>query len=73
MRLAFRGNLETTHRKNKLHYTRYLFLTLVVASLQLLRHVKLEVLAEALPLAILFESRPSEITSSISFQSGFPV
>ncbi|EGJ33890.1 hypothetical protein LYNGBM3L_22240 [Moorena producens 3L] len=50
-----------------------MFLTLVVASLQLLRHVKLEVLAEALPLAILFESRPSEITSSISFQSGFPV
>ncbi|NEO65720.1 MAG: IS4 family transposase [Moorea sp. SIO4G2] len=47
--------------QNKLHHTRYLLLILVVASLQLLRQVKLEVLAEALPLPILFESRRKKL------------
>ncbi|NEO73953.1 IS4 family transposase [Moorena sp. SIO3H5] len=36
-------------------------MTLVVASLQLLRQVKLEVLAQALPLPILFESRRKKL------------
>lgn len=43
--------------KKELNFSAYLLLTLVVASLQLLKQVKLEVLAEALPLPILFESR----------------
>jgi hypothetical protein len=43
--------------KKELNFSTYLLLTLVVASLQLLKQVKLEVLAEALPLPILFESR----------------
>ncbi|WP_293123855.1 hypothetical protein [Moorena sp. SIO4G3] len=38
-----------------------MLLILVVASLQLLRQVKLEVLAEALPLPILFESRRKKL------------
>ena len=43
--------------QNELHYRTYLLLTLVVSTLQLLKQVKLEVMAEALPLPILFESR----------------
>lgn len=39
----------------------YLLLTLVVATLQLLKQVKLEVIAEALPLPILFESRRKKL------------
>ncbi|NEO41031.1 MAG: hypothetical protein F6J90_33750 [Moorea sp. SIOASIH] len=47
--------------QNQLHHNRYLLVTLVVASLQLLRQVKLEVLAQALPLPILFESRRKKL------------
>lgn len=47
--------------KNELQHSTYLLLTLVVASLQLLKQVKLEVLAEALPLPILFESRRKKL------------
>lgn len=47
--------------KNELNYSTYLLLTLVVASLQLLKQVKLEVLAEALPLPILLESRRKKL------------
>ncbi len=47
--------------QTELHHSRYLLLTLVVASLQLLKQVKLEVLAEALPLPILFESRRKKL------------
>ncbi|NEO79915.1 IS4 family transposase [Moorena sp. SIO4G3] len=47
--------------QNQLHHSRYLLITLVVASLQLLRQVKLEVLAQALPLPILFESRRKKL------------
>jgi hypothetical protein len=43
--------------QNELCHTTYLLLTLLVASLQTLKQVKLERLAEALPLPILFESR----------------
>ncbi len=35
----------------------YLLLTLIVFTLQLLKQVKLEIIAEALSLAILYESR----------------
>ena len=47
--------------KNELDYSTYLLLTLVVATLQLLKQVKLEVLAEALPLPILLESRRQKL------------
>ena len=47
--------------QNELDYSIYLLLTLVVASLQLLKQVKLEVLAESLPLPILFESRRKKL------------
>ena len=47
--------------QNQLYHSRYLLVTLVVASLQLLRQVKLEVLAQALPLPILFESRRQKL------------
>ena len=43
--------------QNELNYSTYLFLSLVVAALQLLKQVKVEIIAEALPLPILFESR----------------
>ena len=47
--------------QNELNYATYLFLTLLVASLQVLKQVKLERLAEALPLPILFESRRKKL------------
>ena len=47
--------------KNELNYSTYLLLTLVVATLQLIKQVKLEVLAEALPLPILLESRRQKL------------
>ena len=47
--------------QNELNYSTYLLLTLVVVNLQLLKQVKLEVLAEALPLPILFESRRKKL------------
>jgi hypothetical protein len=47
--------------QNELNYSTYLLLTLVVAALQLLKQVKLEIIAEALPLPILFESRRKKL------------
>jgi hypothetical protein len=47
--------------QNELHHTTYLLLTLIVVSLQLLKQVKLELLAESLPLPILFESRRKKL------------
>ena len=47
--------------RNELSHATYLFLTLLVASLQVLKQVKLERLAEALPLPILFESRRKKL------------
>ncbi|NEO88717.1 MAG: IS4 family transposase [Spirulina sp. SIO3F2] len=47
--------------KNELSHSTYLLLTLLVGSLQILRQVKLEGLAQALPLPILFESRRKKI------------
>ncbi|NES93282.1 IS4 family transposase [Okeania sp. SIO2B9] len=50
-----------TFLKNELRFTAYLFLLLLVASLQLLKQAKLEVLAESLPIPIKFESRRKKI------------
>ena len=50
--------------QNELNYSTYLLLTLVVTTLQLLKQVKLEILAEVLPLPILFESRRQKFGSS---------
>ena len=47
--------------QNELSYSTYLLLTLVVVALQLLKQVKGEVIAEALPLPILFESRRQKL------------
>ena len=47
--------------EKELNRSTYLLLTLVVASLQLFKQVKLEWLAEALPLPILFESRRQKL------------
>jgi hypothetical protein len=47
--------------ESKLSRAEYLLLTLVVGSLQLLKQVKLEILAEALPLPIEFESRRKKL------------
>jgi hypothetical protein len=47
--------------KNELHYSTYLLLTILVATLQLIKQVKLEVLANALPLPIKFESRRKKL------------
>jgi hypothetical protein len=47
--------------QNELSYSTYLFLSLVVAALQFLKQVKVEIIAEALPLPILFESRRKKL------------
>lgn len=47
--------------KHELEYSTYLLVTLLVTTLQLLKQVKLEVLAEALPLPIKFESRRKKL------------
>ncbi|OLT58078.1 IS4 family transposase [Moorena bouillonii] len=47
--------------QNQLRHTAYLLLNLIVISLQLLKQVKLEVLAESLPLPILLDSRRRKI------------
>ena len=47
--------------KNELHYSTYLLLTLLVTTLQLVKQVKLEVLAESLPLPIKLESRRKKL------------
>lgn len=43
--------------QNELKRSTYLLLNLMVAALQFLKQVKLEVIAETIPLPILFESR----------------
>ena len=47
--------------QNELNQSTYLLLTLIVAALQLLKQVKVEAIAEALPLPILFESRRKKL------------
>ena len=47
--------------QNELNYSTYVLLTLMVAALQLLKQVKLELIAEAIPLPILFESRRQKL------------
>jgi hypothetical protein len=47
--------------KNELRHSTYLLLTILVTTLQLIKQVKLEVLANALPLPILFESRRKKL------------
>jgi len=55
--------------RNELSYATYLFLTLLVASLQVLKQVKLERLAEALPLPILFESRRKKLQRFLKLEA----
>lgn len=55
--------------KNELGHSAYLLLMLVVSSLQLLKQVKLEILAEALPLPILFESRRKKLRRFLRLES----
>lgn len=52
--------------QNELNRGTYLLLILVVAALQLLKQVKLEIIAEALPLPILFESRRKKLRRFLS-------
>jgi hypothetical protein len=47
--------------ENELGRARYLLLLMIVGALQILKQVKLEILAEALPLPILFESRRKKL------------
>lgn len=47
--------------EKELGQAKYLLLTILVGTLQLLRQVKLELLAEALPLPIYFESRRKKL------------
>lgn len=47
--------------ENELGRANFLLLTILVGTLQLLKQVKLEILAEALPLPILFESRRKKL------------
>ena len=47
--------------ENELNPATYLLLVLVVGSLQLVKQVKLERLAQSLPLPILFESRRKKL------------
>ncbi|NEO03916.1 MAG: hypothetical protein F6K50_54155 [Moorea sp. SIO3I7] len=47
--------------QNQLRHTAYLFLNLMVISLQLIKQVKLDVLAESIPLPILLESRRRKV------------
>ena len=47
--------------RNELNHSTYLLLTLIVATPQILKQVKQEILAEALPMPILFESRRKKL------------
>ena len=47
--------------ENELGRARYLLLLMVVGTLQILKQAKLEILAEALPIPILFESRRKKL------------
>jgi len=55
--------------QNELSHASYLLLTLLVASLQVLKQVKLERLAEALPLPILFESRRKKLQRFLKLET----
>jgi len=55
--------------QNELSHASYLLLTLLVASLQVLKQVKLERLAEALPLPILFESRRKKLQRFLKLEA----
>ena len=54
-----------TALKRQLDASQYLMLSLLVTLLQTLRDVRLETLAEALPLPILFESRRKKSNGSL--------
>ena len=47
--------------KNELNHGTYLLLAILVSTLQVVKQIKLEVLAESLPLPILFESRRKKL------------
>ncbi len=47
--------------ENELGRAKYLLLLMVVGTLQILKQAKLEILAEALPIPILFESRRKKL------------
>ena len=47
--------------ENELGRARYLLLLMIVGTLQILKQAKLEILAEALPIPILFESRRKKL------------
>ncbi len=50
--------------ENELGRARYLLLLMIVGTLQILKQAKLEILAEALPIPILFESRRKKLKGS---------
>ena len=54
-----------THLKSQLGTSQYLLLVLLIGLLQGIKQVKLETLASALPLPILFESKPVVICSGV--------
>ena len=54
-----------TPLKRQLNESQYLLLCLLVVLLQTVRDVRLEILAEALPLPILFESRRKKFNGSL--------
>jgi hypothetical protein len=55
--------------ENELGIAKYLLLTLIVASWQMLKVAKLEILAESLPLPILFESRKKKIKRFLRWEN----
>jgi hypothetical protein len=55
--------------ENELGRAKYLLLTLIVASWQMLKVAKLDLLAESLPLPILFESRKKKIKRFLRWEN----
>ncbi|GCL48803.1 transposase [Microcystis aeruginosa NIES-3804] len=54
--------------ENELGRARYLLLLMVVGTLQILKQAKLEILAEALPIPILFESRRKKLKRFLNLE-----
>ena len=54
-----------TALKRQLNESEYLLLSVLVTLLQTIRHVRIETLAEALPMPILFESRRKKSSGSL--------
>ena len=59
-----------THLKSQLNQAEYLLLSLLIQLLQTIRQVKLETLATALPLPILFESRRKKLNDFFPSRTG---